>query len=64
MHKIMNHSDNIMEGLQKKIALKQILMDNKYSIPKKIAKTKTSELRSKSVLAAKTLQDINRSFDY
>ena len=44
MHKIIPHSDNLMEGIQKKIALKIALESNKKQ--KLISKTKTSELRS------------------
>lgn len=65
MHKIITHSDNIMEGLQKKIAIKMALMDNKHKVPRKslVPPTKASELRSQSVLTTKTLNDINRSLD-
>lgn len=64
MHKIITHSDNIMEGLQKKIALKMALIDHKHRVPQKANKpNKASELRSQSVLAAKTLHDLDRSLD-
>ena len=64
MHSIITHSDNIMEGIQQKIALKMALMDHKKSIPvRAVNKTKTSELRSQSVLTTKTLNEIDRNLD-
>lgn len=33
MHSIITHSDNIMEGIQQKIALKMVLNDMKKKVP-------------------------------
>ena len=64
MHSIIAHSDNLMEGIQQKIALKMALMEHKKHMPTKlVSKTKASELRSQSVLTTKTLNDIDRSLD-
>jgi len=64
MHSIITHSDNIMEGIQQKIALKLAYNDHKKNIPMRaIGQTKASELRSQSVLTTKTLNDIDRNLD-
>ena len=66
MHKIITHSDNIMETLQRKIAVKMALMDkgnHNGHQPHKIKTNKTSELRSQSVLTTKTLHDLDRNLD-
>ena len=64
MHSIITHSDNLMEGIQQKIALKMALMEHKKHLPSKlVSKTKASELRSQSVLTTKTLNDIDRNLD-
>ena len=64
MHSIITHSDNIMAGLEQKIALKKALMEHKKQMPTRVvSKTKASELRSQSVLTTKTLNDIDRNLD-
>jgi hypothetical protein len=62
MHKIITHSDNLMEDLQRKIAVKLALegQQQRRFPTKRISKTKASELRSQSVLTHKTMQDMGK----
>ena len=66
MSSIIGHTDNLREGLLKKIDQKARYDDHmkKHSIDRKtVMHTKTSEIRSKSVLANKALLDIDHNLD-
>ena len=65
MHKIMGHSDNVMESLQRKIQLKLALLGSQEKRGSSIKShgTKASELRSQSVLTNKTLNDMDRNLE-
>jgi hypothetical protein len=52
MHKIITHSDNLMEDLQRKIAVKLALDGQQRRFPtKRLSKAKAIELRSHSVMS-------------